>query len=81
MSEKTRIKFFGCLPPEFPGAARDGCMPTDPKAVGWHVVVGGAQASMDSLEDFAKHFDGFLRHAYAAGVNDAKADFKERLGL
>jgi uncharacterized protein (DUF2237 family) len=81
MSGKTRIKFFGCLPPPYPGAARDGCMPTDPKASGWHVVVGGTQASLDSIEDFAKHFDSFLRYAYQAGVDDTKAEMRGKLGL
>lgn len=81
MSERTRIKFFGCLPAPYAGAARAGCMPDDPKATGWHVVVGGTQASIDSIEDFAKHFDNFLRYAYEAGVKDAKAEVRETLGL
>ncbi|MFM2006608.1 MAG: hypothetical protein RLZZ09_2263 [Pseudomonadota bacterium] len=81
MAEKTRIKFFGCLPPPVEGAARDGCMPTDPRATAWHVTVGGTQCHLKSVEDFAKHFDDFLRHAYQAGVDDAKAEIRERLGL
>lgn len=81
MSERTRIKFFGVLPAEHPGDARDGCMPTDPKAVGWHVVVGGTQASIDGIEDFAKHFDSFLRYAYQAGREDARNEVREKMGL
>lgn len=81
MSERTVIKFFGVLPAASPGDARKGCTPTDPNAVGWHVVVGGVQVSIDSIEDFAKHFDGFLRYAYEAGVKDTKAQLREKLEL
>ena len=81
MPERTRIKFFGVLPAPYDGARRDGVAPTDPRANGWHVVVGGRQCSLDSIDDFARHFDDFLRYAYAAGVEDTKADLRERLGL
>lgn len=81
MADKTRIKFFGCLPPLYEGGARDGCMPTDPRATSWHVTVGGAQVHLKSIEDFAKHFDDFLFYAYQAGVDDAKTEMREKLGL
>ncbi len=81
MSEKTTINFFGVKAGPYPGAARPGCKPTDPEAVGWHVVVGGTQCAIDDAEGFAKHFADFLRYAYDAGVSDTKAAMRERLGL
>ena len=82
MAEKTRIKFFGVKAAPYPGAARDGVKnPSDPEAVGWHVVVGGVSCGFDTTADFAKHFGDFLQHAYDAGVADTKADLRERLGL
>lgn len=80
-SQKTPIRFFGVLPGAYPGASRKGCNPTDPAAVGWHVVVGGTQCAINSVEDFAKHFADFLYYAYQAGVEDTKAELRKTLGL
>ncbi len=81
MSGRTRIKFFGVKTAPYPGAARPGCKPEDPEAVGWHITVGGAQCSIDSIADFAKHIEHMLRLAYAAGVHDAKQELRDKLGL
>jgi len=81
VSEKTNIKFFGVKAPPYPGAASDGCPPTSKDAASWHVVVGGTQCHLTSVEDFAQHFGDFLRYAYQAGVADTKAEMRERLGL
>lgn len=81
MNEQTKIRFFGVKQGKYPGAARDGCEPTSKEAVGWHVVVGGTQASIENIEDFAKHFESFLRYAYNAGVSDTKEAMRERFGL
>jgi len=78
---QTTIKFFGVLPAAYPGAARAGCPPTDPKAVGWHAVVGGTSVVINGVEDFAKHFYTFLQYAYEAGREDARNEMRERLGL
>lgn len=81
MIQRTKITFFGVLAPPYAGATRKGTSPTDPKAIGWHVVVGGVQCSIETKEDFAKHFKDFLDYAYQAGVDDTKAVMRERLGL
>jgi hypothetical protein len=81
MPDPTKITFFGVEAAPYPGAARKGCKPTDTAAVGWHIVVGGTQVSIDGIEDFAKHVGDFLRYAYEAGRADAKAEIREKVGL
>lgn len=81
MGERTKITFFGVESAPYSGAARKGCKPTDPAAVGWHIVVGPTSVSIDSIADFAQHTEAFLRYAYEAGRKDARNEIREKLGL
>lgn len=81
MAEKTRIFFAGSKAAGQLGDPRPRVPATDTEATRWHIAVGGTSASMSSIEDFAAHVGNFLREAYEAGVKDAQAEVRERLGL
>lgn len=81
MPKPTKISFFGVLPAPYAGGPRKGCAATDASAEGWHVVVGGTSCTLATVQDFTRHFGDFLRIAYAAGVADAKAEIRDKLGL
>lgn len=76
---RTRIQFFGCKAPPYPGASAAGCEPTSSEAISWMVVVGGTSSHITSTEDFAQHFKDFLLQAYHAGRSDMKTEIAEKL--